>query len=185
MTSTRLSRGIAAAGLVAALALGGCGAHPGSAAVVDGERISESDLDRAVADFAAVTGQQIDSPTMLSTLVVAPMILDVAAEYGVAASDDEASALLDRQAEASGLPVPEDGYGSGVLQIAKMTIVNQTMSVSPDGNAAMGDVNTRITEADVEINPRYGEFDPSGQVVPQALPWIEVGQEPTQVQPAS
>lgn len=182
MTSTRLSRGIAAAALLSALALGGCGAHPGTAAIVDGEQISENELDRAVTDFAAVTGQQIDSPTMLSTLVVAPMILDVAAEYGVAASDDEASALLDRQAEASGLPVPEDGYGTGVLQIAKMTIVNQTMSTSPEGGAAMEDVNARITEADVEVNPRYGEFDETGQVVPQPLPWVEQPAQP-QAQP--
>jgi len=172
VTSTRLSRGIAAAALLSALALGGCGAHPGAAALVNGERISENELDRAVEDFAAVTGQEVDAPTMLSTLVVAPIILDVAAEFGVAASDEQAAALLDRQAEASGLPVPEDGYGTGVLDIAKMTIVNQEMSISPVGAPAMETVSVRIAEADVDVNPRYGEFDPAGQVVPEALPWI-------------
>ncbi len=172
MTSTRLGRGIAAAALLAGLALGGCSAQPGAAAVVDGERISENQLARAVADFSAVTGQQVDGATMLGTLVVAPVLIDVAAEHGVAASDDQAAELLDRQAEATGLPVPEEGYGEGVLQVAKMTIVNQGLSAAPDASAAMEEISTRIAEADVEVSPRYGEFDPSGQIVATPLPWI-------------
>ncbi|MBD8062542.1 hypothetical protein [Oceanitalea stevensii] len=172
MTSTRLSRGIAAATLLTALALGGCSAHPGAAAVVDGERITEAELARAVSDFAAVTGQQVDSVAMLGTLVVAPVLIEVGAEHGVGASEDEAVALLDQQAEVSGLTAPEDGYGSGVIDVARMTLVNQRLAAAPEGAAATQAITERISEAEVEVSPRYGEFDPSGQIVPQALPWI-------------
>ncbi|MCM3662429.1 hypothetical protein M3148_15725 [Georgenia satyanarayanai] len=172
MTSTRLSRGIAAATLLAALALGGCSAHPGAAAVVDGERITEAELARAVSDFAAVTGQEVDSVAMLGTLVVAPVLIEVGAEHGVGASEDEAVALLDQQAEVAGLTTPKDGYGSGVIDVARMTLINQRLAQAPEGAAAAQAITERISEAEVEVSPRYGEFDPSGQIVPQALPWI-------------
>lgn len=172
MTSTRLSRGIAAAALLTALALGGCSANPGAAAVVDGQRITEAELQQAVSDFAAVTGQQVDPVAMLGTLVVAPVLIEVGAEHGLAASEDEAIALLDRQAEAAGLTAPEDGYGSGVISVAQMTLVNQSLAAAPEGAAAAQEITERISSADVEVSPRYGEFDPSGQIVPQALPWI-------------
>lgn len=161
-----------AAALLAALTLGGCAAQPGAAAVVDGQRITENELARAVSDFAAVTGQQVDGATMLGTLVVAPLLIEVGAANGVGASVDEATALLDQQAEVSGLTAPEDGYGPGVIQVAQMTIVSQGLNASPAGAAAAQEINERVAQADVEVSPRYGEFDPSGQIVPQPLPWI-------------
>ncbi len=171
MTSTR--RSIAAAALLAGLVLGGCSAQPGAAAVVNGERISENELDRALIDFAAVTGQEVEPAAMLGTLVVAPVILQAAADHGVAASDDEAAELLDRQAELAGLTPPES-YGHGVLQVAKMTVVNQDMAASPAGAEAIQAVNEGIAQAEIEVSPRYGEFDATtGQVLPQQLPWIE------------
>lgn len=178
MTSTRLSRGIAAAALLTALALGGCSANPGAAAVVNGERITEAELSRAVSDFAAVTGQQVEPGAMLGTLVVAPVLLEVGSEHGVAASEDEAVALLDQQAEAAGLTAPEDGYGSGVIDVAQMTLVNQRLASAPAGAEAAQAISERISEADVEISPRYGEFDPSGQIAPQSLPWIATATTP-------
>ncbi len=177
MTSTRLSRGIAAAALLAGLALGGCSAQPGAAAVVDGQRISEGELSRTVSDFSAVVGQPVEARQLLGTLIVAPMILDVAADYGVAASDDEAAQLLDAQLEASGQTAPEEGYSDGLLQVAKVVIVNQEMSMAPDATIAVEEVNTRIAEADIEVSPRYGEFDPTtGEVLADELPWIVSGQ---------
>ncbi|WP_413451177.1 hypothetical protein AA0Y32_00045 [Georgenia phoenicis] len=172
MTSTRLSRGIAAAALLTALTLGGCSANPGAAAVVDGERITETELQRAVSDFAAVTGQQVDAAAMLGTLVVAPVLIEVGSSFGIGASEDEAVALLDQQAEAAGLTAPEDGYGSGVIDVALMTLVNQRLATAPDGSRAAEEINERISQAVVEVSPRYGDFDPSGQIVPQTLPWI-------------
>lgn len=179
MTMTRLSRGIAAAAVLAGLALGGCSAQPGAAAVVDGERITENELARAVEDFAAVTGQQVEAAVMLGTLVVAPSLIEVGAEHGVGASEEEAATLLDRQAEMAGLPVP-DGYGDGVLQVARMTIVQQGLSTAPDASVAAEKINERVSQIDVDVSPRYGEFDPSGQIVQEPLPWIASQQAPAQ-----
>jgi len=176
VTSTRLSRGIAAAALLAGLALGGCSANPGAAAVVDGQRISEEELARTVADFSTVVGQPVEARQLLGTLIVAPAILEVAADYGVAASDEEAAQLLDGQLEAAGETPPEE-YSDGVIQVAKVVIVNQQMMMAPDANAAIEEVNARIAEADIEVSPRYGEFDPAaGEVLADELPWIVSGQ---------
>lgn len=171
MTSKRLGRGIAAATLLAGLTLSGCSAHPGAAAVVDGEQISQHEVSRAVTDFAAVTGQQVDAAAMLSTLIVAPVLIEVGAQHDLAVSDEEAVDLLDRQAESTGTTAPEDGYGDGVIQLAKMTLVNSNLSALPNAAQVVEEVNARIMGADVEVSPRYGEFD-GGSITPEALPWI-------------
>ncbi|HLS74366.1 MAG TPA: hypothetical protein VK046_11385 [Actinomycetaceae bacterium] len=171
MTSTTLRRGLAAVAVLAGLVVSGCGAHPGAAAVVNGERISENEVARAIEDFTTVTGQPVDAPMMLGTLIVAPIMVDVAAEHGVAASDAEAAALLDQQAELNNLEAPED-YSDGVLQVARMTLINQGLSQASDPQAVVDEINQRVDNADVEVSPRYGNFDPSGQIIAEPLPWI-------------
>jgi len=139
--------------------------------VVNGERISENEVARAIEDFTTVTGQPVDAPMMLGTLIVAPIMVDVAAEHGVAASDAEAAALLDQQAELNNLEAPED-YSDGVLQVARMTLINQGLSQASDPQAVVDEINQRVDNADVEVSPRYGNFDPSGQIIAEPLPWI-------------
>lgn len=172
VTSRTLTRGAAAAAALLGLTLAGCGANPGAAAVVNGQRITENELAAASADFAAVTGEPVEPAQMLGTLVVVPLILDVAQGLGVAATDDEAADLLDQQAEAVGVTPPEEPYSEGVLDIARLAIVNQTLAASPAGMEAQAEIGAAIAEADVEVSPRYGEYDPSGAVVPTAFPWI-------------
>lgn len=175
MTSRKLTRGLAAAAAVAGLTLAGCSANPGAAAIVDGHRITEGHLATAVTDFAAVTGQPVDTGAMLGTLIVSPIILDVAAEYGIAASDEEASALLDQQVVVSGTAITDEPYGAGVLDVARIAIVNQGLMATPAGIEAQQQIAERIASADVEVSPRYGSFDPAGAVVPSEFPWIADG----------
>lgn len=134
MTSTTLRRGLAAVAVLSGLVVSGCGTHPGAAAVVDGQRISENEVARAIEDFTAVTGQPVDAPMMLGTLIVAPIMVEVAAQHGVAASDAEAAALLDEQAEFNDREAPDD-YSQGVLQVATMTIVQQGLAQASDPEA--------------------------------------------------
>ena len=172
MTSTTLRRGLAAVAVLAGLVVSGCGTHPGAAAVVDGQRISENEVARAIEDFTAVTGQPVDAPMMLGTLIVAPIMVDVAAQHGVAASDAEAAALLDEQAQLNDREAPED-YSQGVLQVATMTIVQQGLAQASDPEGVVNEITERINSADVEVSPRYGTFDPSGgQIATEPLPWI-------------
>ena len=122
-----------------------------------------------------VTGQPVDAPMMLGTLIVAPIMVDVAAGHGIAASDAEAAALLDQQAELNDREAPEE-YSDGVLQVATMTLVNQGLSQASDPQGVIDEINERVDNADVEVSPRYGNFDPSGQIVAEPLPWIAPGQ---------
>jgi hypothetical protein len=94
---------IAAIGIVAALGLSGCGdepAEPGSAAVTTDTRVSVGELQAAYTDLNAVAkgsgGEPIPQTSLLSWLLLAPIAIPEAAKAGVAVSDGQASALLDR-----------------------------------------------------------------------------------------
>lgn len=174
MASRSFPRGARAlAGLaLAGAALAGCSANPGAAAVVDGERISEAFLAEAVRDFETVTGQQTSAAQMISTLAVLPPILEVAEEAGIAASTAQGTLLLDAQIEQTGGTPPAGGYGGGVIQVAQMTLINQQLQGSPDAMAISQLINERLAEVDIELNPRYGELTPEGQLVPPSYPWL-------------
>lgn len=170
----RALAGLAVVGMVVA----GCSAHPGAAAVVDGQEISESHLAEAVRDFELVTGQAPEAVAMLSTLVVAPTILEAASEFGIGVSEQQAVELLDAQVEAGGRTPPADGYADGVVQVAQMTLLSQQVQSSPDAGEINDRIAERIAEADVEVNPRYGEITPDGQIQPASYPWLTTATTP-------
>ncbi|MFC4554043.1 hypothetical protein [Georgenia faecalis] len=171
MTFKRGARALVGLTLAGGL-LAACSAHPGAAAVVDGEEISENFLADAVRDFEVVTGQPTSAAAMISTLAITPTMLDAAAEFGIGASEEEATALLDAQIETVGGTPPADGYAQGVIEIAQMTLVDQQIQFSEDGMAIGERIAERIAETDIELNPRYGEITADGNVVPPDYPWL-------------
>ncbi|MEE6273122.1 hypothetical protein [Georgenia wangjunii] len=175
-TFPRGARALAGVALAGA-ALAGCSANPGAAAVVDGERISEAFLSEAVRDFELVTGQPTSAAAMISTLAVMPPILAVAEEAGIAVSTEQGAQLLDAQIEQAGGTPPAEGYGEGVIQIAQMTLVNQQIQTSPDAMMISEEIARRVSEADIELNPRYGELTADGQLTAPSYPWL-VAPEP-------
>lgn len=159
--------------LAIVLALAGCAGQPGAAAIVDGEVISEAYLAETVADLSVFS----DAPpaSVLQALIVAPFWVDGAAEAGYGASDDEAEALLADLAASNGVSPSTVEAGPGLLSIARVTAAQDKANASGEGTAVAGVVQERVNDAEIVVNPRYGEWvlDQGVQSVPR--PWLTTG----------
>lgn len=148
---------IAAAIAAAALALTGCG-RADTAAVVDGQVITESGVLAASEQVAEYATQPLPPADIVNRLVVLPAVLDVLGERGVTISDAAARSAV------SGITDP----APYLLDLARLDLAIGQMT-QEDMQNAIG----RLQEADVEINPRYGTFDPQQAAVVATDPdWI-------------
>ena len=170
MTSS-VRRSVAALVLGAALATAGCGATTADrAAVVDGSVISETELQSAMREVngmePALLQQPLTPSGTLTALVQAPVVLAVLADKGVAVSDSVA-----RQAAAQrGLAEPSEA----TLQIVRLaTAIGTAQEQGVVTEAEANEVNKRLAELDVEVNPRYGTYDATNASVTLTQPaWI-------------
>lgn len=182
-TRTRVVR-LAVVPLALALLLGGCG-RPGTAAVVDGERITDAQLATLVADLERLTAPTPDAAPVapsiaLATFVQGPTIEEVGAEAGVATSDQQAIDLLDGAAAQSSIETWD--YSPELVQFARLALTRQALQADPEASTEVGD---RLAALDVELNPRFGTWD-AGQVTPTVWPWlITPGADPSVVDAAA
>jgi hypothetical protein len=156
--SARTTRRIATAALAAALAVGVSACSPeqtGAAATVGGRTISISDLHDAVSavksgnpDLAKVEG--LDR-YLLFDLIAAPYLLEAASNAGMGVSEAEAAAAL---------PEAHDP-DSNAVRALQTQIAFQNLRQA-NNTQALEDVRKQLEQAGVEINPRFGTFDPAG-----------------------
>ncbi|WP_225755374.1 hypothetical protein [Actinotalea sp. Marseille-Q4924] len=172
-TRRRAARTVAALAVGAAL-LTGCAQTPGTAAVVDGRTITEATLQEATAELGTLIPQGIPTQQVLINLIAAPFLLDAAAAAGAGVSEAEAVQLAEQLAAQAGLAeTPELGDGS--LTVLRSTLAQQKLTQSPDAAEVFASFEEELTNADVELSPRYGSFDltaPGGIVAPER-PWID------------
>jgi hypothetical protein len=169
--TSSVRRSVAALVLGAALATAGCGATTADrAAVVDGSVISETELQSAMREVNGMEPTLLQQPLTpsgtLTALVQAPVVLAVLADKGVAVSDSVA-----RQAAAQrGLAEPSEG----TLQIVRLaTAIGTAQEQGVVTEVEANEVNKRLAELDVEVNPRYGTYDAANASVTLTQPaWI-------------
>lgn len=160
-----------AAGLTAALVLSGCSGNPRAAATVEGRTVTTATLDATVADLEAFI-PSVDPRTVLVALMVAPHFIDAAAEHGVGVSDQDALDLIEMNLEASGT-TRDEPVGDGTVEVIRFTMAANNLGTLPDSNDVLGALDQEIRELDIDVNPRYGTFDPAaGSIVADELPWI-------------
>jgi hypothetical protein len=172
--ASRALRGSLVAAVVAGvLAVSGC-ATADSAAVVDGERISEQELQEAVAQLnTAAPGANLDNRTALTLLLRAPFTTPIAAAAGKGLSDSQVLAAL----------------RTDDLNAAAIDIVRTSDAFNPQNPAVLSQeeqvqVLEEMEKADISVNPRYGKFDPRTFAVGEtAVNWIEVQPESGQPTP--
>jgi hypothetical protein len=160
----RALRGSLVAAVVAGvLAVSGC-ATADSAAVVDGESISEQELQEAVAQLnAAAPGANLDNATALTLLLRAPFTTPVANEAGKGLSDSQVTSAL----------------RTDDLNAAAIDIVRTSDAFNPQNPAVLTQeeqvkVLHEMEKADISVNPRYGRFDPKTFAVGQSsVNWID------------
>ena len=168
--------GIAASLTAAGLALTACSGQPGAAAVVDGQRISENAVAQTVEVWQPLLQNQMTPAGMLAPMIQAPVLLDVAAEHGIGASADEAVQYLNDRAEQAQV-TPAEEYPEGALEVARMQIVVELLnSGTVDTQQISADLTERIGELDVQLSPRYGEWDPEAAggsfITPTTPEWL-------------
>lgn len=189
---------VALAAVLAAGALAGCGAAPkaGSAALVDGERITVRTLSDTVQDWwGQLQGDQValqvwareagapaaeprdaDLRNALNFLVAFRIADEAAEREGVAVTGGrtaEIAALLDRRGGAeritlaSGLPRERAGDFTRFMAVQDVLMRHFGADDVPQSPANMRAAQRFLNllaetaaEMDVEVNPRYGGFDP-------------------------
>jgi hypothetical protein len=148
---------IAVAAATAALVLTGCG-RADTAAVIDGQVITESGVLAASEQIAEYATQPLPPRDIVNRLIILPPVLDVLGERGVTISDAAARSAV------AGIADPSP-Y---LLDIARLDLAIGQMT--PEDQQ---EVIARIQEADVEVNPRYGTFNAEqAAVVPTDPDWL-------------
>lgn len=191
---------IGALALGLAISVAGCSAHPGMAARVGDEEISERDIAEVVESYHEVFGVEANPKAVLQVLIAEPVISEVAASRGLTLSDGELDKVIgdiQDQQRAQGLtPVPlsEVAHPDGVrkvLRAAQLLSPNYLVTTAPDEfteagfNAYMQEFSNKLVAVDPLVNPRYGTFSMPDIIGPAEYPWItSLAQDPGQVAPA-
>ncbi len=156
----RVKRSTVAAGATTlTLLLGGCsGIGSGEAATVDGKTISQSDLQEVTDQFNAVAQQPATPSQVLDTLIKAPALKQMVAGSGQEVTDNE---LLSQLASLQGAPAQPNPLMADYLH--GLVYSQMVGEVQPE----------LLADVDVEVNPRYGSWDPETLTLADQTPeWI-------------
>lgn len=157
MKLTRLVPVVAAVALIA-----GCSPMPSTAAQVGDTRITESqlDADAASCESVGITSAQVSRGQLVQAELLGAIAEELAAMNGVTVSDEEALALLQTNSpDSSALGDPE--CARVAAQSAKLQLVVTAMGDNADLNA----LQQQFESVEVQLNPRYGVWDPAGSGV--------------------
>jgi hypothetical protein len=185
VTRSRTLRGLVLAATSAA-ALSGCGAHPGAAAVVGDERITEARVDDVAAALCSAQGgaQQTTSPQELASRAARQGALDIlvsgalshqfGASQGVEPDEEQvAAAISSNQATIDALPAKSRATFTSTLQeyaegqLMLIDIGREQLRKSGTANAPQEQAiaaGTKLRDqwaekhADVTVDPRYGTY---------------------------
>lgn len=157
----RAPRALAAAALVAALSLTACSNSPlDRAARVDGEQISDSELHQAAADASRVYQTDVSAAQVLDAVIKTPALRSAAVAANTAVADTYVVDLL----RSSGIDDPND-----LLVDFYLASAYQRVGITPDPEV--------LAQTEVEVNPRYGTWDPeSSTLVAETPEWIDSGE---------
>ena len=145
--------------VVALLALtSGCAnAEPNVVAYVGPTRISQSELDKAVAGVTSTLqeGQQVSQEAVVNVLIHGALADQIAAANNITVTDSERDALLKTTELVGLLDVP------AARPIAYDIADQQIVAGKIGGEAYL----TAIGEQTVTLNPRYGVLDPAQKLI--------------------
>lgn len=155
-----------------ALVTTGCGTTEANrAAVVDGDVITETEVQDAMSQVNAMEPALLQQPltpsSTVTALVRAPVVLDYLAGKGFVASESMAR----QTAQERGVTDPADSTIEFIRFVTALTDVNTTGQFGQEESIELSDA---LRAQDVVVNPRYGEFDAETAAVVVTTPaWIE------------
>ena len=180
---------VAAAALLAVTSLTSCRAdQAGTAAIVDGESISVDELQEQTESYleAVPSGNAGDAQhAILLQMIVATLVEKAAETAGVTVSAGEVAAARDQALDSVREPAAAAKVSTRSY-LSRQLAESQTAAVVPpdqleqfirtqllasklgenDPNAANEAITAAAGDADIEINPRYGRWDPQQGLAP-------------------
>jgi hypothetical protein len=144
-------------GAVALLALAGCGnAEPGVVAYVGDTRITQEELDRAVAGVSStLEGQQVNRDAVVNAMIHGELAEQIATDRNISVTDSEREALIKTSNLAPLLAVPD--ARSIAFDVADQRIVGEKVGAE----AYLKEVHDRS----VTLNPRFGVLEPTQKLI--------------------
>jgi hypothetical protein len=163
---------VAALAVGAALVLAGCGgpAGPDRAAVVDGRVITETAVQSAMSEVNSMNPALLQdklTPTgTLTALVQAPEVLSYLSDLGVKVSESVALA----NAQKRGVSDPSDS----TLEILKFAAaIGQAQDEGKLTDTDAQALTQKLQGLSIDVNPRYGTFNPQTAAVELTTPaWV-------------
>lgn len=162
-----------------ALALAACSGlgAPGSAAVVDGEPISDRDVQTVATELAVGTGGAVTAAQVVPLMIVSGVVDDIAGEITGGSSREDARAALEAN-------TVDDGQAS--VEYSDVTLdfiaTNLELNAIQQNDQARAVFEERLQELDVEVNPRYGTVDEEqglrAGIGAVSFPWLGDAEEP-------
>lgn len=148
--------------------LAGCAANPGTAAVIDGERMSEQDAQGMARELSELLGEPIATTQAILVYAQSEAVIQTAAESNVTITQSAVIDELDALAEMSGYE-PEDGeYRDDTVHLMHGQFVGSALQADP---TAAERLTERVAEIDIELSPRYGTVSGTDFLEP-APPWL-------------
>lgn len=154
MKLTRLVPLVTAAALFA-----GCSPMPSTAAQVGDVRISEAQLERAAegCESVGLGRDRVGRKALLMSEILGAVTEELAAGYGHTVTDEEAQAVLRETAADS----PVLGNAECTRVAANGTKL-QILVTKLGEQADIAVLQKQFEAVDVQLNPRYGQWDPTG-----------------------
>lgn len=177
---SKRSWAVAAASVAIALIASGCmSIHPGAAAVVGDDRISESELTQQVERVLRAQGRPVDTAsealvvTTLDRMITTSLVQQFAEREGITVTQGELDATLANFAEASGgkeafeeLLIQQDLAPEDIDSLFRVNILAQKLGVALDPTGSPESQSAAIfsavadfsEEIGTQVSPRYGQW---------------------------
>ena len=68
--------------------------------------------------------------------------------------------------------MPADGYSDAFIDLGRYLFVYSEVAASPDAQAVFDEFTAAMADADIEVNPRYGEVNAEGVIGPTSHDWL-------------
>ena len=144
--------------VVALLTLAACAnAEPGVVAYVGDTRITERQVDRAVAGVSATLqeGQQVSRDAVVNVMIHGELAAQIAADRNISVTDSERQELI-KNSELAGLLAVPDARPIA-FDVADQQIVARRLGAEAYVKA--------VRDRPVTLNPRFGVLDPTRKLI--------------------
>ena len=144
----------------AALLLGACTAHPGTAVSVGGQSYTDAQIAQGVEQYASMSGQKVAPAQLVWLMPQVQNIITLGKDLGVTVSDADVAEQVSTLVASGQLKAPSADLGPVMTDFMRYLAVRTKISqlqLSPEQMQELGQrLQHMNANPDVQVNPRYG-----------------------------